>query len=238
MARQVTSKFTGTKAGLTFYKMYNSFYVRTKSRAGIQTSGTRARQKDFALAASLSACIRSMLAPAIPNPKQKTMQNRLTKAIMQWVLTNPLQCNQNTSVGMLNGFHFTAEPSFLQNIFKEQVTNAGPGNGLQITIPAFKPVQVIKAPPGTKQVQLTIAAGCCTMAPVKPMQCAYEQLTIRYNNKLKEQQSVNLPAAEKNTLTVIAVAVSCWVKQPGSTALLQVKQKTWSPAAIVYAALN
>jgi hypothetical protein len=87
LARQLNIKLTGTKGNLSFYKMYDTYYVRTKSQGGKQTQRTKAKQKDFAIAAALSKRIRLALHTAIPNPKQKAMQNRLTTALLQWQLS-------------------------------------------------------------------------------------------------------------------------------------------------------
>jgi hypothetical protein len=89
MARQANTKRTGAKGDLSFYKMRDTYYVRTKSYGGTQTKATKARQKDFALAAFLVARIRSTLHFAIPDPGQKSMQNRLTQALMQWARLSP-----------------------------------------------------------------------------------------------------------------------------------------------------
>jgi hypothetical protein len=107
MARQVNAKITGAKDHLSFYKMYDKYYVRAKSYGGKQTKATKARQKDFALAAFFAARIRSTLHFAIPNPKQKSMQNRLTQTLTQLVLTKPLQKpSSQVMIKQLIGFRF------------------------------------------------------------------------------------------------------------------------------------
>jgi hypothetical protein len=45
LARQLNTKLTGTKGNLSFYKMYDTYYVRTKSQGGKQTQRTKAKQK-------------------------------------------------------------------------------------------------------------------------------------------------------------------------------------------------
>ena len=161
MARQLNTKLTGTKSNLTFYKMYDEYFVRLKSYGGKQTQRTKARQKDFAIAASLSKNIRLILHTAIPNPKQKAMQNRLTKALLQWQLSRTVQENAAV-IEQINHFQFIEEV-LLQTIFNVPVTiNKSAEDYLQIIIPAFTPKRSVKAPRQTKQIHINIAAGRCS----------------------------------------------------------------------------
>ena len=110
---------------------------------------------------------------------------------------------------------------------------------MKISIPDFKPRQTIKAPGQTKQIQINIAAGRCSTAQHKQINRMAKQVTITYNRKPVQQQIVELPLKPlQQSITVVAISLSYWVKQQSSPALLKVKQKAWSPAAIIYAVEN
>ena len=145
LARQLNTKLTGAIGNLSFYKMYDTYYVRIKSQGGKQTQRTKARQKDFAIAASLSKNIRLALHAAIPKPKQKAMQNRLTKALLQWQLSRAALETNTAVIQQLNNFQFIEEAP-LQTICNIPVSiNKTPEDGLQIIIPSFTPKQSVKA---------------------------------------------------------------------------------------------
>jgi hypothetical protein len=238
LARQLNTKLTGTKGNLSFYKMHDEYFVRLKSQGGKQTQRTKARQKDFAIAASLSKNIRLMLHTAIPNPKQKAMQNRLTKALLQWQLSRAAQ-QTGSVIEQLDNFQFIEDVSF-QTIFNIPIIiNKTTEDCLQIIIPAFKPKHTIKAPGQTKQIQINIAAGRCSITQHKQINRIDKQLIITYNSKPLKQQIISLPLKPlQQSITVVAVSLGYWVKQQNSAVLLKVKQKAWSPAAIIYAVEN
>ena len=236
MARQLNTKLTGSKSGLSFYKMYDTYYVRTKSQGGKQTQGTKARHKDFAIAASLSKNIRLVLNTTIPNARQKAMQNRLTKALLQWQLTGAAIQNNAALIGSLNNFQFIEETP-LQTISNVPFTiNKTAAGSLQITIPAFIPKQSIKAPGQTKQIHINIAAGRCGIEQNRQIEKTHNRVILTYNNKPVQQQIIELSLKSfAPSITVAAISLNYWVKQQSSINLLKVKQKAWSPAAIIYA---
>jgi hypothetical protein len=165
------------------------------------------------------------------------MQNRLTTALLQWQLSRTAPPINPAVIEQLNNFHFIEE-ILLQTIFNVPVTiNKTAGEGLQIIIPAFKPKQCIKAPRQTKQICINMAAGRCGYTRFNQTESIHKQLIITYNNKSIQQQVIQLPLKPlEHAVTVVAISLSYWVKQQNSAHLLQVKQKAWSPAAIVYAA--
>ncbi|HEX5150757.1 MAG TPA: hypothetical protein VFW07_04885 [Parafilimonas sp.] len=76
--------------------------------------------------------------------------------------SNPVQHTQSTTITNLIGFQF-AENAQLQNSFSLPVTiNDTTKDMLQVISPVFIPRQSIKAPQGTKQIHLNIAAGSCS----------------------------------------------------------------------------
>jgi hypothetical protein len=235
LARQLNTKLTGTRGDLSFYKMDDTYYARAKSLGGKQTERTKARQKDFAIAASLSKNIRVMLHGAIPYPKQRAMQNRLTKALLQWQLSNAAEQN-NAAIDQLGNFQFIEEVP-LHTLFNVPVSiTRSVQDDLEIIIPAFRPKQSIKAPELTKQIHINIAAGRCSITQPGQTEKIHKQLIITYNNKPVKQQLIELPLKPlQQSITVIAISLNYWVNWQGTETLLKVKQKAWSPAAIVYA---
>lgn len=239
MARQANTKITGTKGDLSFYKLDDTYYVRTKSYGGTQTKATKARQKDFALAVFLAAGIRSTLHSAIPNPKQKSMQNRLTQSLMQWALTKPVQ--QPVSPLMLEqlmGFRFI-EATPLDALLNLAISIHVTGNALRVTIPAFNPKQAIKAPAGTTRIKITIAAGSCsTKKHLSPVH-AHKELIISWRNKLIPQQEIVFEIIpEPGHMSLVAVSVAYLVKQDNKEGSAWIKQHRWNAGEIIYAVLH
>jgi len=238
LARQANTTLTGTRGSRTYYKMNGEYFVRLKSSGGKQTQRTKARQEDFAIAASLSKKIRLLLYAAIPDPKQKAMQNRLTQALLQWQFSRAVQPNDDV-ITQLENFQFIKEAP-LTTIFTVPVAiSKTKQDAIEMIIPSFKPKRSIKAPPHTKQVHINIAAGRCSITQQRPLERIYKQLMVTYNNQLNKQQIISLPFTSfQPSVTVIAISLTYWVQQPNNPGLLRVKQNTWSPAAIIYAVKN
>ncbi len=217
--------------------MYDTFYVCAKSEGGKQTKRTQERQKDFAMAASLSAAIRKALRVAIPNSKKRTMQNRLTKACMQWIQTNPFnQTQSQQQIAQLKSFSFTEEAS-VPKLFNAVTIQTDQLTGtLTLTISSFIPKKTIHAPAGTKQLLLTIAAASLGAKRKSVITNVHHQLTIPYKSKPVEKQTIGFNfKLQENCISLVAVTINYFVKQHNSQELQMVKQHKWKPSAIVFA---
>ena len=237
MARQLQSTYTGTIGNLTFYKLYNGFYVRSKSSGGTQTEATKAGQKPFAAAVTIAAYLRKIAHPAIPYPASKDMQHRLIKATLQWLRATPAATAAAPwPIPQLEGFQFLPLTPLSQKIAWEIAVVPSVNKGVTITLPAFIPKQTITAPAGTKKAELCFAWGTYSLREKKILSLSSQSVQIPYTARERKEQKLLIPVAtSKNVISIIAVSISYKVRGPGNPALITIQQKAHKAAAILYA---
>jgi len=235
MARQLQSSFTGTVGNLTFYKLYNQYYVRTKSSGGLQTEATKRCQQPFGLAATIAANLRRILHPAIPNSASKEAQNRLSTAVLQWLRSQAdSTLHPPYPISEVQGFQFISQTSLQQLLLVNITVQTSPGKGLTIHLPALIPSQHIKAPKGTNSVQIKIASGSYCLRQNKTISAFCHTIEIPYTSKVITAQTIATPLAlEPHQIIATAISVSYKIKQPGSPIPIPVQQHQWQASSII-----
>ncbi len=235
MAMQLQSSFTGTVGNLTFYKLYNQYYVRTKSPGGVQTEATKACQQPFGMAATVAANLRRILLPAIPNPTSKEAQNRFSNAVLQWLRSDAYQaCQFPCQVQELQGFQFVPQTTLQQLLHINISVYISLGKELTIHLPAFTPKQDCKAPQGTKTIQLEIASGSYHLGQKKITSVFHQTVEIPYISKRRKEEIITtLVTIEPNQVIATAVSIGYNSKQPGSPVPIPVRQHRWRAASVI-----
>jgi hypothetical protein len=107
MGKQKDLKYVGRDGNVIYYELNGGFYTRIAPGHIKQTSATKSRSRNFAIAAGANRVLRSLLQPAIPFPKDKKMQNRFGGAIMKWLQQKTIkQLEPAINLPYLQGFQF------------------------------------------------------------------------------------------------------------------------------------
>ena len=111
MPRQVDSTLEGTYNGIIFYKQGDSYYKRKKGNTGNQAPEAARQAGLLGKASNLSARIRTILKPVLPQTKGREVMYRLNNVLQQWLRTDPLQNTEPVNeIAWLAGFCFFAYP--------------------------------------------------------------------------------------------------------------------------------
>jgi hypothetical protein len=190
------------------------------------------------MAAHMSAVLRNLLKPGLPDAKDRNMMRRFEQAIVQWLRTGA--CNNNEpqdNMPFITGFEFN-ENSLLQERFKLPITvNRSEKNTIAVLIPVTQPTKDIAAPAHTKSITLKLRAAACSLFNDKSLLCTAKEVPVVYNDVALPAQEIELPLAlEAGNITVVMMAIEYAVVKNGVAHL--VKDKRWMPAGIINALWN
>lgn len=216
MGKQKDQHFIGRIGNLIYYELNGGYYVRAAPSKVRQTKATQIRSGNFSVAARSGKVLRSLLQPAIPFPKNKTMQNLFGGAIMKWLqLQTPDQLEPAIKLPYLQDFQFN-EATSLHDRWKVPLTVTKEAGVLQLPIPAFIPTEKMAAPAWTKTVECTVAAASCSLKGGIPDGNSLHAFTILYNDTEMAAQIIPLPIAmPRGSLVVVAVSLTYFVTKKG-----------------------
>ena len=208
--------------------------MRTAPAKVRQTKATKIRSSNFSIAVGAGKALRNLLAPAIPFPRNKKMQNLFGGAIMKWLqLQTPEQLAPATSLPYLNNFQFNDATS-LPERWKVALTVTKEAGILQLHIPAFIPTEKMAAPAWTKHVECTVAAASCNLKDSTGNGNSVHGFTIPYNDTEHPAQTLQLPVAmPPGSLVVVAVSLTYYITKKGKQ--MATDNVAFMPAGIVEA---
>jgi hypothetical protein len=230
MGRQTNIKLSGTVENVIYYKSRGEFYIRSKPQkvkrlpVAIKNSGI------FGMSARCSCVLRTLLAPILPMPASRTIMYRVNRAFNLWLRTGPFSnTDQVDAVPSFNGLSLHPQNE-LGQFFKVPVTVIPSGNGqLQVQLPAFDPVLLIKAPVGTTQVQLQIAVAALKMDNSSLPDFFKTDLSLDYIPGMLAARECDLPMDTfAGRLLTVAISLQYFTNN-----YVAVNQLTWKPAGIV-----
>lgn len=207
-------------------------YIRSKPFKMKQTDATIKTADIFGMAANRSKILRSLLSPLLPDPKNRECMQRVDTAFRQWLYTEPLNLQMPVdAIPFFNGLSFN-EQNELKQLFKIPVTTNRQTNGqLQFHIPAFDPLKDIKAPDGTKQVLIKIAAAAMQIDNPSIQDYYKRELSIAYVPGTINPQDIAIPVeTARGRLSVVALAMQYFTDDNGHASVDQLR---WKPAGIV-----
>jgi hypothetical protein len=192
VAKQLASFLKGRINNVVFYQLGNSYVARSLPAQMPQTETTKARSRNFGVAAAAGRILRSYWQQLLPNPKDKNMQSRFSGAIAKWLgQTNVQELPQQENLPFINGFCFTTETTLAERLRIPLAVTAN-ANGLIVEIPAFVPTQRITAPAGTVTVELLFAVAACGLAQQEYRGGVLAQLELPYTHALRPAQQILL----------------------------------------------
>lgn len=238
MGRQTNIKIVGTRGSIIYYKMYDDFFMRSRPKRNKQTNGTKQAAACFGLAQGTAGNLRTAFGAYMADYKTFDTKNRLAQPINQWILANGLNTpGKINSIPKLTGYEFnTISPLSARWKIKFSVARV-PGGTLQLTIPAYNPVEKIMAPADTKHISVHIAVAGCNVKAKQLSGMYSTTLMIDYADELLTPQQLQLPVyTAAGNLTIVYVTLRYTVIKKNRKKVIE--EKAWLPGAIVSAMFN
>ncbi len=201
MAKLINGHISGKLGDRIYYQRNGKSYVR--SMPFNKRSVLKVENLEFGKASRIARAIRNLLLPAIPNPTDKSMHQRLLSAVLQWLRSKNL-CE---SLTLLNGFEFSNRTEPFRAICRVPIRMAIPAKDyVQINIPSFDPIKAIEAPGYTGHVIFRIAMGVCDITTGSLVWCTAFSRLFPYNTtKLAEERlTMNMPTSDGNLVLAAA----------------------------------
>ena len=230
-------ELSGKVGTLVMYTMNGKQVIRSLPGSVKQTKAMQARSRNFGVASRASRMLRLQLAPFLPYPKDRVMQNKFTGAISKWLGKREIAAVvPENNITTLAGFSFNAACS-LRERWKVQPELLHPSNNLmQLSIPAFIPKEVFSAPEGT--VSVTIQASVAAVELETGITAGYmnRSIVIPFNDQPAGPYTIDLPVnLQRGNLVITACSLQFYVpgRVVGSTIL--VEKPGFLPADVVEA---
>jgi hypothetical protein len=232
MAKQLNMQFSGRIGPLIGVLRYGKYHYRIRSGKIQQTEATKASSSIFALASKAGKIMRLYLGHSIPNPKDINMQRQLVGRISNWLrLSGKLPPHSSTDIPFVNHFNFNLakpleEALRIPLVFKP----TGPGQ-TELQLPAFIPVEVIKAPAHTTQIEFCISAVSLRLNNDNSFGYQSITITIPYNNTAQPARQVVLPLqTEEGNILIAAIQLRFMMETKSKLTMVKAYKL---PAAIV-----
>jgi hypothetical protein len=209
MARQDGLYFKGRMGNVVGATWKGIPYLRYMPDKINQTGATRQSGANMGRASRMGAAFRKSFEPLLPQPKDRTAQNRFTGALKKWLQTKPFeQALPATALPHISGFEFN-EASPAKARFRMHVTvEVNAQQQLLLKIGSFVPEQNIVAPAYTQTVNIKIAAASCHVDACTIAASYFEELSFPYNNDAIPSQTMSLPLqAEEKCVSLVLLAL-------------------------------
>ncbi len=229
MSQVKNLRFSGTVGPVIFYYLGDKLYERSMPRKVRQTKNTRARSANFGTASATARILRNGLAGILPDPKNKTMQNRFSGAISRWLGTKPVQdIPQNEDI--FNGFTFGEKP--FPDLFRVPFTVSKEGDVYRIQTGSFNPVQMIHAPAGAVSVQCIFSLASCALGAGKPGSACTSATGIALADEVFPGMNIELRCdMQPGILTVIVAALIFMVKSKNG--IIETNDTRYRPCSVI-----
>ncbi|MEO8406586.1 MAG: hypothetical protein ABI480_18385 [Chitinophagaceae bacterium] len=234
MAKEKQS-LSGKIGPVVVYQLNGKNVVRSKPRRYKQTTGTKARSKNFGKASTLGAQLRSGLERVIPFPKDISMQTRLTGAISKWLGTTALKDVQpQKHIPWLSDFEFN-EKAKLNSRWKELLKVGEPTtDGILLNIPAFIPVDVINGPAKTTSIECRIGAVSCNLLTQSGTKGFYTSFSFPNTDQKVATQEILMKVNTKPGNVVLVVSSLVYFGNKGGEKVER-EEVRWRPVSIIIA---
>jgi len=232
MARELNMQFSGRIGPLIGCKRYGKYYYRSRPGKVRQTKATKASSSIFALASMAGKIMRQYLQHSIPNPKDKEMQCRMVGRISDWLRLAKGQPAQPTAdMPFVNHFDFNPDKP-LEEAWRLPLACRVTGPGMAVLqIPAFVPVEAIKAPANTTHIQLCISAVALRLDNYSNFGTESLTIDMAYNDTAQPGQQIDLPLqTEPGNILIAAMQLRYGMEKGTQLTYLKTDKL---PAAIV-----
>ena len=234
MARIDDVFVTGTIGNIVLYRRMGKPCARIKRNHIKQTAATKKRGINFGIAARAGRGLRAGLKPAMPNPKDRSVQSRLSGAIAKWLGQSDVENMQaKDNLPFLSLFSFSANDTFPERL-KAPVSINTSENGVSINIGSFVPARNISVPAGTVSIQLILSVATATLATGTSSGSQTESIEIPFNNVEIPARVFNfkVPTVHGTIIVTAARLIYCGFKNNSS---FIIEKKGFNPAGIINA---
>lgn len=237
MARIDDVMVSGTFGNIVFYRRMGKPCARLKRENIKQTEGTKKRGTNFGIAARAGKILRKGLIPAMPNPKDRSVQSRFSGAVAKWLGQSDVETlSPSNNLFYISNFPFTDG-----NTFKERCRVAFEVNqtaaGIRITLAAFSPAEKISAPAGTLSVQLIIAVAAVKLSQGIPAGFQSTTIVIPFNQDVIPEQVLDFPVSTGKGNLIVTAARLIYTGFKNNHAYI-IEKKNFNPAGVIDARLS
>jgi|GEM_PF-384704 len=233
MAKVTDVFLSGTIGNVVFYRRMGTQCARSKPLHVKQSAATKIRSANFGIAARASKTLRSGLMPSMPNPTDRSMQNRFSGAISKWLGTSAVDELPSTdAVPYISALEFTKEQPVRQR-FKVPLTISVPqSNVVTVSIDTFVPSKQIVAPAGTGLVTLVISVSGCLLKTGEPTGSETHTIDIPYNDTTVAVQVLQFPVNTPSQSLVVIAARLIYKKFEYNT-WVEMNKEAFVPAGVI-----
>lgn len=190
MARVTDVFVNGSVGNIIFYRRMDKNCARIKRTRIQQTAATKTRGANFGVASRAFKALRSGLTPAMPFPKDRSMQSRFLGAIAKWLGQSDINSLlPGDALPYISTFQFTTGYSFSER-FKVPITISQSQDQLiSVEVAAFIPARQIAAPAGTGSVTLVLSVAGCLVKSGEATGSETHTMLIPYNDSTVPAQA-------------------------------------------------
>lgn len=217
MAKETNIQFSGKIGPLVGCLRYGKYYYRSLPDKVKQTKATKRSSNYFGLAAKAGKIMRLYLAASIPNEKDIHMQRRLESCIGKWLRSDSkLSPEPTADIPFVNHFNFDIEQRLEEKLKIELIFKQTGTDLTELQIPAFIPVNAIKAPAGTTHLEFCFSAVALRLGDDSYYGSYSHTITMAYDEMLQNAQQVALPLKTKpGNILVAALQVRYGLQEAG-----------------------
>jgi hypothetical protein len=217
MAKELNMQFSGRIGPLVGCLRDGKYYYRSRPQKVRQTRATKLSASYFGLAAKAGKIMRLYLAHSKPNAKDIHMQRKLESCISKWLRSdNGLPPKPTADIPFVNHFNFNPEIALEEKLkITTDFKQTGP-DCTALQLPAFVPLDHIKAPAGTTHLQFCISAVALRLGDDSWFGNSSHTITIPHNNILQHAQEINLPLqTQTGNILIAALQLRFGVQEAG-----------------------
>jgi hypothetical protein len=207
MPKQINNFIKGRVGNLVFQEFRGKQGVRTLGDTSKRTAGSERSSNRFGIGQRCGATLRWELAPAIPFPKDKSMQGYFGGAITKWIAATGEQGPvPQTALSFLQDFSFNSLTNIRERWKVNLLFSQSSLPVFQLLVPGFVPKDMVIAPANTAKLLCTIATAACSLPDGILTGSHHFSYEMPYNNQPVAAQLLDIPVSPaEGSLLVTAV---------------------------------
>src|SRR6185312_7575078 len=231
---KVTDVFvSGSLGNLVFYRRMGRQCARIKRTQIAHSPAMKLRSANFGIAARAGKALRSGLMPSMPNARDRSMQNRFSGAISQWLGTSGIdELPATDSVPYISALEFTKEQPVRQRFKVSFTISVLQPNVVTVSIDTFVPSTQIVAPAGTGLVTLAISVSGCLLKTGKPTGSETHTIDIPYNDSTIAARVLEFHVNTPQQSLVVTAARLIYKRFEYNT-WVEMKKEAFVPAGVI-----
>jgi hypothetical protein len=238
MQNRPNPQYDSNNANLVHYKWNAIFTSHSKPMPFVPAADKTTYSKAFNISKRTGRNLWELLAPILPDSKNKELSHALEIALYQWMLNDPLSKSLPVdNVPFITGLQFNQEQTLQKTMNITVTANRNSDNAIELIIPALIPVKDISAPAKTASLTFKIMAATYNIEDGSETSGYLTELNTPYNDIQQLQQNIILPVTTKpGNLVVVALSIEYTILREAD--LQVVHNLLWMPAGIIWSGYN